>query len=238
MSESHEPQLAQLRWVVDNDTLIFADGEQIKFPSWVPIDLIDRLAELPKDFYNLGNATADELDEARMARRVADTWKMRAERAEATLRDIRNNESNENILPVLMGDLETAINMIFRFAGMLGIQAGGELYDAINALANKYKMHYTPPKDYSYEGTVAPMLKVAGGMAKREFPILVQTNDDDFDYRETITAADRDPAQLTMNVNKDGVEIEEVQPPEADLFADEHEPDQQYGRASRDWVND
>jgi hypothetical protein len=210
-----EPHLASLRWTVDYDTLTFADGEKIKFPEWVPLELIARLGDLAQDFYRLGNAAAAEVDGARMARRDRDNWKMQAERAEATLRDIRNNDSNENILAILMGDLETAINMIFRFAGMLGIQTGGELYDAINALANKYKMHYTPPKDYSYEGMVAPTLAsgAAGGLSEREGRVLID---------------------LTSGTP----EIKEIEAPEVDMFGEEHEPDQQYGTATRDWVND
>lgn len=221
-----EPHLAQLRWVVDYDTLTFADGEKIKFPEYVPLELIARLGDLAQDFFRLGHAAAGEADDARMARRDRDNWKLQAERAEATLRDIRNNDSNENILAILMGDLETAINLIFRFAGMLGIQAGGELYDAINALANKYKMHYTPPKDYSYEGMVAPNLSAAGGLAQRELPF-----------------AERENRQIRagIDVGPDGeatVIFKEIEPPDPDVFEDEPEPDQQYGRASRDWVND
>jgi hypothetical protein len=60
--------------------------------------------------------------------------------------------TQDKIIGILTEDLELACNLLIRISVALGIQPGGEFYNKIKSLVEKYgmKMHYA--KDYKPEG--------------------------------------------------------------------------------------
>lgn len=173
------PTPAQLRWTVENNTLKLADGTTWKLPKNLPEAIRDAIGSLPFDYFYLGNAAADAKEEARMVRRSIEPlrqevrdWKMKYE-------NIKNLDINslDKIVAILSDDLELACNLLVRISIALGIQPGGEFYETIRALVEKYgiKMHYA--KDYSYEDTTGVSVDRVALVAEDIGPARIEIRD-------------------------------------------------------------
>lgn len=150
------------RWVVENHTLKFKDGTEFKLPSWTPPEVEEHLATLPADYVELGMAGSDLAVALAGATRQQLALEEELAALQAKVAAGEDQTKAQAVMTILQMDLETALNMVRRFAFALGVQPGGDLYDEIQALLTKYKMFYQAPKDYSYEENVRPTLDVAG----------------------------------------------------------------------------
>lgn len=152
-------KLAKPRWeVTGDDTIVFEDGSEHKLPA-MPLEVIERLATLPQDYIELGNHAADlkwDAEQAVLQREnVQRSYDALIERLDAA-----EGKNKENLLVVLQEDLELAINLVLRFARALGVQAGGSLYEEIQAIANKYKMSYEAPTSNNLYRNLNPAVPI------------------------------------------------------------------------------
>lgn len=150
--------LAKHRWIIEGNKLTLADGTEWKLPRKIPDAVKQELARLPYDYLELGNRCADLQDDARMARREADAVVGEAEGWKMKYENIVNLDVNtqDKIIGILTEDMELACNLLIRIAVALGIQPGGEFYNKIKNLVEKYGMKMQYAKDYTWEGTVMP----------------------------------------------------------------------------------
>lgn len=118
--------------------------------------------------------------------------------AEAEIKMLKQrSEASEQIVPTLCEDLELAINMALRFAFALGVQANSDpdsLYSKIQALANKYKMHYAPPTDYTYKDMVFPLDLPRATLIERSLLDVDATFDDENNSYFVAQDDDGDPS--------------------------------------------
>lgn len=156
--------LARLRWKIDGRTLTLADGTKCKLPRRTPEAVLRELARLPHDYLELGHRSADLHDDARLAERYlsaargeAADWKMKYENIKG--QDI---ESLDKITAILSDDLELACNLLIRISVALGIQPGGEFFNLIKNLVEKYGMTMHYAKDYNASGTPAEYILEQG----------------------------------------------------------------------------
>lgn len=157
-------------------------------------EVIDQLISLPCDYIDLGNEAADLVREREQVENLfineVDKNRVLRQRIEAM--------GDEAIVPILAEDLEKTLNLAIRWAGALGIQMNPDpdsLYGQLQALAHKYKMHYTPPKDYNYREMLLPLdgkEKIMRELSQDESYIqvtdIIDNPDDPFIYRITTTS--------------------------------------------------
>jgi hypothetical protein len=165
--------LATHRWTIQDRVLVLADGTEWKLPRRMPDNVLHEIARLPHDYIELGNFLTDLQETARLAERDAQTARDEVAGYKMKYDNIKNQdiESLDKIVAVLSDDLEQACNLLIRISVALGIQPGGEFYNTIRDLVEKYgmKMHYA--RDYKYEGTITALDE--GGSA----PVKIEIND-------------------------------------------------------------
>jgi hypothetical protein len=136
--------IAQPRWVVKNRTLHFcADGTEFKFPSWTPDEVVERIAQLPQDYMELGDAAADQKVQLRAEQRRRQVVEHTLAGLRARINGAGDLQRKDRLVVILQEDLEEALNLVFRLARAAGVQGSdGEVSWAINKLARKYGMEF------------------------------------------------------------------------------------------------
>lgn len=135
---------AKLRWRrVAKRTFELEDGTRFRLGAKVPDEVLDTIEQLPQDYLDLGNASADALHDVREAKKVAQYWEDQFTDLATKVSAIGGKDKDE-LLVILQRDMETALNLTNRLLYASGAQPGGEFYEGIAALLRKYGMSPTP----------------------------------------------------------------------------------------------
>lgn len=176
---------AKVRWTINHGVLTLDDGTTWKLPkrfNKIPDNIRVALANLPFDYFELGNAAADmklERDGALRQLEALQAELFQYRRADEDLKAL-DPEKTDKVLEIMVNDMEAALNLLVRISFLLGIQPQGELYENIKRLVEKYGMVMHTQTEYSYENLVAPDVTPALAAAPGQPQLLAGESDEEY----------------------------------------------------------
>lgn len=224
---SDDSIMAKPRWTPQEDRKVVAHWRWFNLPDGRAFgvtakddDILDMVQSLPFDYIELGDMAADLETDLRTSTRI-----IGAMTNDNLIREQRENldpETVQTVVPILAADLETAINLIHRLSNALGVQPGGDIWDEIKRLSDKYNMTYRP-------GPV--------------FAPVQSEQEDPFDYHLKSYDSDTGREILSAKYDHDTGKFILTEAPapalsgESDLAVTQEELDAPHDESERAWIN-